>query len=368
MKIIIFICLIFAISSEAMSNQKCLDLFNAENYVQVIKECESQVDQSAQMKFIYFAATMFLEIDYSRINHIFYNGKMMGSFFYKHKTGNNLYTNLEKYHLNEFFPQLVEFADQGFPLAQLLAAKVFYINIDIIKRGEQKESSGEIYHELDAGMQKYYFPYLENILASDPNNVEVLALLGLESFRTEFIEGQYGSPNKYFSIKDQKLFDYLLRAHELGHPGLQEVIDGVAAWKAHIRGLKKQAEGKDSQALFLLGQNAYSKSHDNSQYLTEAFKYFKQAADLGHVDALRSVNRFYGSEFFDKEKYMSTLKQMVKLKDTSAMLRLGDIYLCNDRKEEAKALYEKAIELNDPIAPYALDDLKFDGKPSAGCR
>lgn len=319
------------------------------------------------MEFIYFASQMFLDIGYRRINHIFYNGKQMGSFVYKYKTGENLYTNLEKNHLKNYFPRLVEFADNGIPMAQLLTAKVFFINVDIIKRGELKESSSELWAEIDEGMQKYYIPNLEKIISVEPNHVEALALLGIESFNREYIEGQHGFQNKYYSIKDEKLYGYMLQAHELGHPGLQEVIDGVAAWNRYLDGLKEKASKQDPHAVFLLGQLAYRKSHDNKKYLDDALKYFKQAAEMGHEEALRSVNSLYGGEKFDKEKYLSTLNQLIELNDTKAMLRMGDIYLCNNRTEEARLLYEKAVSLNDSEGHYALEDLKFEGKPSSGC-
>jgi len=217
-------------------------------------------------------------------------------------------------------------------------------------------------------MKQYYLLNLEKIIAVDPNHVEALALLGLESFNHEYIEGQFDLKTRYYSIKDDKLYGYLLQAHDLGHPGIQEIIDGVAAWNRHIQAIEKQAKTQDPEAIFLLGQNAFRKSHDNKRFLEDALMYFQQAADLGHEDALRSVNSLYGNELFDKEKYLSTLKKLVVLNDTKAMVRLGDIYLCNGCKDEAETLYKKAVALKDPIAPYALDDLKIDGEPSAGCR
>ncbi len=367
MKVIILILLLFTVNAKSATLQKCSNLFKAEKYAQVIRLCEPIQQESADAGFIYFASNMFLDINYSRINHIFYYGKSMGSFLYKHKTGKNLYTNLEKYHLSKYFPELAEFADKGIMFAQLLTAKVFYINIDIIKQGEQEESSSELYAELDAGMEKYYLPNLENIIAIEPDHVEALALLGLESFEAEYIEGQYGTKVMYYSIKNEKLYTYLLRAHELGHPGLQEVIDGVAAWNKHLQGLNNQASRQDPQAIYLLGQNAWTKSHHDERFLDEALEYFQQAANLGHIDALRSLNSMYGSERYDREKYLSTLKQLIEYNDTKAMVRLGDIYLCNDRVAEAQVLYEKAVALKDPIAPYALDDLKHLGEPSSGC-
>ena len=369
MKLIILLLMALSAANSKPSKQDtCTALFSEENFSQVIRQCEAISKDSVEMEFIYFAALMFMDVSADRINYIFYNGKQVGSYLYKYRTGNSLYTNMEKYHLKNHFPKLAAYADQGIPLAQLLTAKVFYINVDIIKIGEEDERSSASYDEFKSGMAKFYLPNLEKIVAVEPNHVEALVLLGLESFNPEYIEGQYESRTKYYSIKDEKLYAYMLRAHQLGHPGLQEVIDGVAAWDKHIQAIEKQAKNQDPDAIYKLGQNAYRKSHDDKRYLDDAFKYYLQAAELGHEDALRSVNSFYGNQHYDKEKYLSTLKQLVNLNDTKAMLRLGDIYLCNQRTAEAKALYEKALILKDPIAQYALDDLKYDGEPSLGCR
>lgn len=140
----------------------------------------------------------------------------------------------------------------------------------------------------------------------------------------------------------------------------------VTAWNRHINSLEKQAKTQDPEAIYKLGRNAFSKSHHDKSYLDDAIKYYEQAAALGHIDALRSVNSFYLYNRYDKEKYLSTLKQLVDLNDSPAMMRLGDIYLCNKRTAEAKKLYEKALALKDPTAQFALEDLKYDGEPSSG--
>ena len=80
------------------------------------------------------------------------------------------------------------------------------------------------------------------------------------------------------------------------------------------------------------------------------------------------MHGLYGNHSFDKEKYVSILKELADLNDTKAIVRLGDIYLCNDFKTEARVSYEKAVNLKFPIAPYELDNLKAGGVPSTGCK
>lgn len=350
---------------KAATLQDCMDWFNELNHVAVIKKCSD--DESIDKNFLTFASQMFLDVSYKRINEIFYNGKQMGSFVYKYKTGKDLYSQLEKHHLKNYFEQLVEFAEIGIPMARLLAAKVFYINSKIIKYGEMKESSGDWHVEFDAGMKKHYFPNLEQLVKEQPDHTEALAMLGFESFTSEYIEGENSQDNRYYRVKNKALFAHLLRAHELGHPGFQEVIDGVKAWNRHVEQIKTKANKQDPEAIYQLGLQARIRSHEDDSQSTEAFKYFKKASDLGHVDALRALNSLYANEFYNAKEFLATLSQLVELNDTPSMIRLGDIYLCQDKVEAAKKLYEKAKSLKHPEAQFALDDLKYDGEPSSGC-
>ncbi len=350
-----------------VTQKNCQQWYDRGQHSQVISQCEQLASKSIEMAYIHFASLMFMEVSKDRINYIFHNGKKFGSTMYKSQMSKPLYTNLEKYYLRQYFEKLKSFADKGVAQAQMLTAKALYINLFIFKQDEKGWSSSETYREEKEGIDQYYLPNLKKYLLHYPEHAETLFLLGEQGVQVESTLSN-GSYKRYYSVIDEELYQHLIHSYELGYGEASEYIEGVENWNRHLSSLTQNAKSSDSESLFKLGIHAFHGIEHGQSTKEEAINHFKQAATLGHLEALQWLNSIYGMSASTKEKYMSTLQQLVERNDSKAMIRLGDIYFCNKQTDDAKAMYDKAKTLKDPLAKYSLDDLLHGTEPSSGCR
>ena len=350
----------------SVSEESCYTWFDQQQYQQVIEQCQA-ADGSDKLAVVVDAASLLNEVSYDRINHIFYYGRQMGAYLYQHQTGDQLYSQLEKYHLKNHFEQLQNHHQQTQPMVLMLVAKLAYINARVIALNGQQSRSQLDHEREDALLRKYYIGVLERLVELAPDDTEALYLLGIEGVEADWNPEQMTSGPSHYNIINEQWYQHLLRADELGHPGPADIIRLVNAGQEKTKQLQAQAKQQDPQALFMLGQQHDLQSHNNPAGIALAVKYYQQAADLGHFDALLALNRLYLYDAVDVDKYLDTLQQLVDRDHAASMVKMGDILLCQQQVEQARTLYQRAIDLNDPTARYALEDLEHDGVPSAGC-
>jgi TPR repeat protein len=347
----------------SVSEESCYTWFDQQQYQQVIEQCRA-IDGSDKLAFVVDAATLLSEVSYERINHIFYYGRQMGAYLYQHQTGDQLYSQLEKYHLKKSFEQLQKHSEQELPMALMLLAKLAYLDTRVIRSGDQKWVTSADHEREDVVLKRFYTGSLERLIELAPDDTEALYLLGMEGVEADWNPESMTTGPSHYNIINETWYQHLLRADELGHPGPADIIRLVNAGKARMNSLEEQAGDQDPDALYALGQQHYRLSHHDPSSTTQAVNYFQQAADMGHFDALLSVNNMYA---YDAEKFLKTLQQLIDRDHAASMVKMGDILLCQQQVEKARALYQRAIDLNDPTARYALEDLEHDGVPSAGC-
>ncbi|MFK8012716.1 MAG: hypothetical protein AB8B80_11780 [Marinicellaceae bacterium] len=338
----------------------CINLFDQGKYEDVLRSCKKN-ESTEQQRLIIVLSELFMEISYDRLNHLFYNG----STNYELVSGGKLFKGNEESFLKNHYKKLKVFALNSYPTAQLLSAKIFYINDLSSRKRDVEEFTVNKFKEHKLQMKENYSDMLESYLEARPDDVEVLFLLGKQGLKGEYRGFRPDEMN--FSVINDKYYSYLLKSAELNHPHAQEFIDGVERWKRHLEKEKNQADNNNTESLYSIGLRFYYKKNDNLESLKQAIKYFKKAAELDHINSLLMLRAIYSRDIIDETKYLETLVKLVSLNHDDSMIVLGDYYLCKNEKEKAKMLYIKAKSMNSPLAQVALDDLRIDGEPSNGC-
>ena len=350
----------------SVSEESCYTWFDQQQYQQVVEQCQTN-DGSDNLAFVVDAATLLSEVSYERINHIFYYGRQMGAYLYQHQTGDQLYSQLEKYHLKKNFEQLQNHSDQELPMALMLLAKLAYIDAKVVSTGDQQWRTYSDHEREDVILKRFYTGSLERLIELSPDDTEALYLLGMEGVEADWNPESMTSGPSHYNIINETWYQYLLRADELGHPGPADIIRLVRVGQKRMNKLAEQAGEQDPEALYALGQQHFRQSFHDPSSTIQAVNYYQQAADLGHFGALLAVNSLYAHDAYDAAKFLKTLNMLIDRDHAASMVKMGDILLCQQQVEKARALYQRAIDLNDPTARYALEDLEHDGVPSAGC-
>ena len=363
MKILILIVL--AITSQHVENSSyltCNESFQNARYEEAIKHC-NKAETNNKVESILLISNLFLEVTPERLDHILYNGMDDGYLAYKYTHSKPLYTNIEKLVLEKYFGQIKSSADQGNNYAQLLTAKIFHINELIIKPHLEKILTSETADNEKTAKKKFYYPYLEKYLISSPNDMEALFLLGKEGIKREFPLTEIAN-KEYYSIINQAYFEYLQKAADLGNINADNLLKAVKKWDIYINELESKAQLNNTNAAFELGHIQLGQSGTNPTLLNNAIENFQKA---GSRDALNQLLYIFTSKKPDQDKYTSTLKQLIELNDTEAMVMLGDYYLCQNQNDKAIKLYKKAKDSGDYSAQYAIEDMKAGGIPSSSC-
>lgn len=365
---ILAILLIHAITSQNTDESAflaCYDSFKKAKYNKAIKKCEKVENKNKKIESILFISKFFLEVTPERLDHILYNGMDHGYLSYEHLYNKALYTNAEKQVIKSYFNQMKLYADSGDAFAQLLTAKIFYINELIIKPHIEKISTSETEENQEIAKQVDYYPYLEKYLESSPNDIEVLFLLGREG--VESTSPLKISTKRYYKIINQGYFELLLKSAEMGHISAADLIKSVQNWDKYLKELESSVELNNSDAVFELGLLQLQQSKVNPGLLDEAVKNFETAGNAENKNALNQLLYIYSFKKPSKDSYVEILKKLIILNNTKAMVMMGDFYLCQGQNDMAIKLYQKAEDLGDYLAQYAIEDMKADGVPSAGC-
>jgi len=368
---ILAILLIHTITSQNADESAflaCYDSFKKAKYNKTVKKCERIENKNKTIESMLFISKFFLEVDPERLNHILYNGMDHGYLSYEYIYNKALYTNAEKQVLASYFSQIKSYADSGDGFAQLLTAKIFYVNELIIKPHIEKISTSKTEENQETAKQVDYYPYLEKYLESSPNDIEALFLLGREGITSTSTLKNY--TKRYYRIINQGYFELLLKSAEMGHISAADLIKGVQNWNEHFNELELSAELNNSDAVFELGFFQLEQSKVNPNLLDEAVKNFEIAGNAENQNALNQLLYIYTFKKPSKDKYVETLKKLIILNSTKAMLMMGmmgDFYLCQGQNGMAIKLYQKAENLGNYLAQYAIEDMKADGVPSAGC-
>ncbi|WP_395375154.1 hypothetical protein [Marinicella sp. W31] len=74
----------------------------------------------------------------------------------------------------------------------------------------------------------------------------------------------------------------------------------------------------------------------------------EQAAQQGDVPSLLALASIYKRKLSNESKYVEALQRAVKLKNTQAMIDLGDYYFCKKLRTKAKGLYQQAKDSGNP--------------------
>jgi tetratricopeptide (TPR) repeat protein len=339
----------------------CGKLFDQDQYKEVIKTCAIREAESQELQFMVSLSRFFIEISFQRLDFLFYNGSPM----YEIARGEKLFKNGEEKALKFHHERLQKFAEMGYPFAQLVVAKIFYINETIIRRMDGKVTLPNYLKHHTQRMKQGYISHLESYIQANPDDVEVLFLLGKQGLKAE--NAGFRPDKRYFSIVNKQYYSYLIKSFELGHPEAQVLIDGVDNWQQHLKTENKEAEGNDVESIYAIGLRHYYNKKNQPNRLELAIEYFNKAADLKHILSLVMLKTIYSRDLPDGDKYLETVKSLVSLNHTDSMIVLGDYYLCREEKLKAKKLYEKAKSLGSPLAQVAIEDLEIDGEPSSGC-
>lgn len=345
-----------------LTEAQCFEIFDEQKFTKVIETCSNIDNPTTKLSMIIVASEFFKKIPYIRVNEIFHHGTG-GQYLYELVFKKKLLTKYEENTLIEYFGQFKQFADLGEPIAQVLTAKLFYIIEYILKNKENSNFDAVKFNQMKLDLYTKNLDKYIQVFSEDP---EILLLLGIEG--VTYAHAQNDNNGEYFEIKNQRYYDYLIKANKLKHPKAQRYIDGVEAYIKYLNKTKELAGDNDANALFEIGFNLYHKEKDNKENIQQASIYFEKAALQNHVSSLKWLTRIYSQDSPSLEKYLKTQNKLVKLNDSNSMLELGDYFLCNKNINKAKQLYEKAKNLNNPLAQIALEDLKYDGEPSNGCR
>ena len=368
-KILLFLSFSLTTNEEPMpQNEPCFQLFKNKKYANVIEQCSSTnfLNLPPDQKFIVKTSELFLEVSYERINTIFYatlGGRI--NFLRTENTSDDIgYTEVEKQVLNKYFSELERFKDTNIPLANLLLAKLFYINDFFEHYNDSTQSVDSIILRQELRV-KYYLQNLEKYLILQPVDSEVLYLLGMHGLKHEQVGSNLVKP--YFSVINPKYYNHLLKAAEMNHPKAMTLLQGVKNWEKFTETMNQKAESHDPESLYKLGLRAFYKRKHSSKEFDYAIDYFSKAGEEGHIPSLQLLSSIYKSERKNKEDYLKIINRLVSLKSSDGMMQLGDYYACNRNLVKGREMYNRAKSLNDPLAEIALDDLDIYGEPSTDC-
>ena len=360
---IIILCVTLTVTYSsvfAATQAACLEMFEDGEYSKVINACEKLKKDSTDLGFAVLASQLFSQVSEEKIDQIFYSGIDTGIDGYYSKNGEPTYTNLEKYYIREYFSEMAALAEKGHSQARALTAKMHFIDSLIFSRSRYSGLNGKKAKDF----QMYYIKNLEHLLKENPNDVEILFLLGQQGVKLQMVQGDWRTI--YYQIVDQEYYTFLKKAEEMGDPRAYYINQGVKRWNDHVGHLEKKASTNNTAALRELG---YSLLHDGATTADyeQAIKLLEQAAQQGDVPSLMALASLYKRNMKNETKYVSTLQRAVKLNNTQAMIDLGDYYFCKKLKAKAKMLYQQAIEAGEPLAETALQGLQHDSEPIYGC-
>ncbi|TDR20693.1 tetratricopeptide repeat protein [Marinicella litoralis] len=354
----IFIALLSQVSAET---DECKEAFNNEFYEQVLKTCMINESSSIEDRFVRLAADLFAVVSPDRLDEIFYQGKYEIDVFNVDQF-NDLYSINEKLKLQQHKNTFIDLAEDQHAEANLLAAKLYYLNELIIDKIDDKWPKVP-WNDFQAKKQAHYNDRLAIYLKTYPDHLEALFLLGVESLEPPKIPVMMRPTRKpIFAVKEEATYAHLLKALKLGHNRAQYFVDAVNRWHDIRANWIKKAAQEDPESQFLLGYEAYKYAQ-----FTDSAKYFEQAAKANHTEALSHLERLYQNELKDVQKYLNVIVQLAELGDTDAMLVLGDYLLCSGNAKDAEEVYSMAQEMNNPLAAYSLFDLRDYGVPQSGC-
>ncbi|KAG2209957.1 hypothetical protein INT47_003392 [Mucor saturninus] len=130
---------------------------------------------------------------------------------------------------------------------------------------------------------------------------------------------------------------------------------------------RRAAELGNTESIISYAQICYGKVKENTlpaseieRFLQESIRWYKKAAHLNHPTGLRELGRIYGSKK-DYKTSAEFYERAAKLNDALSTVILGGYYENGHgvkmNKETAASHYEKAIELGQPTALFAIAEL-----------
>lgn len=130
---------------------------------------------------------------------------------------------------------------------------------------------------------------------------------------------------------------------------------------------KRAAELGVTDSIISYAQICYGKVKENTlpaseieRFLQESIRWYKKAAHLNHPTSLRELGRIYGSKK-DYKTSAEFYERAAKLNDALSTVILGGYYENGHgvkmNKQTAANHYEKAIELGQPTAIFAIAEL-----------
>lgn len=368
--IIFFTNAIVAITQANM--EKCEDAIQRIKEKEIVNNCMDLVGDLPRIKTYNAIAQLLNKVSLKRIDEIFDFGEadpLASKYMYNKK----LYTNLEKYYLKQAYASLKKHSEFNLAFLDVLFAKISFINVMYFQISESGVFNNKTI-ELEKNFKsKSYIPHLKRYLNTNPNDKDVLFLLGLQGIKDTFVQNQ-NPMILYSKVVNQELFKYLKKSATLGFYKAKVALIKVSNWEKYTSQLTKTANSNNKNALYKLGMLNYNNYIDSQykqqDYLEKAILNFNKAQLLGHKDALKTLISIYYRDKPNKSKYTELLKKSVN-KFSDGYLYLGNLYWCNGDKSKAKEMYIKSKNkggINATEANYSLEDLTKLKEPYNGCR
>lgn len=373
--LVLFLLITMTLNARSDNNkshlQECENAVEIEDTKSIVKHCLSLEGDSKNMELLAITAEILQKISYKRINEIFGLGEA-NPYLTEIKFNKKFYSTLEKHYLKDAFNRLKKHEDLQYAFIGLLYAKIAYINIKYIEMYESNVIDINSIKREDNLLTKIYIPYLEKYLQKNPNDKEVLYLLGMQGLQLTAPP----NPNPrlfYRKIVNEEFYQYLKKSDSLNFYKAKEALEAVVNWQEYMVMLKKAANSNDIDALFKIGMQNYNRYLDNNpkelEHLEQAIINFDKAQMLGHEDALAILAGIYYSAKPNKTKYTEYLEKSNTLYGNGYYAR-GNLYWCNGDKIKAKEMYIKSSHkggINSSEAELSLDELLTLTQPFDGC-
>lgn len=148
---------------------------------------------------------------------------------------------------------------------------------------------------------KIYIPHLEKYLQKNPNDKEVLYLLGMQGLKSTSPPKPYPiNPNIWYSkVVNKGFYGYLKKSASLGFYRAKVALIPVSNWEKYLVQLNKAAKSNDKDALLKIGMQNYNSYFDGKykepKYLEQAIVNLDKAQLLGSEKALAALASIYYS-------------------------------------------------------------------------
>lgn len=209
-----------------------------------------------------------------------------------------------------------------------------------------------------------------------------------ESFKHYMISAKLGYSNSQFQVGHmlckglgvsedrQSAFEWLRAAADQNHANALYYV-GIYYYNGSGQIAKDIDQARDyfkrsavlgnTESMVSYAQICYEKVKENAlpaseleRLLAESIRWYKKAANMNHPTSLRELGRIYGTKN-DLKTSAEYYKKASKLNDALSTVILGGYYEnghgVSMNKQTAISYYEKAIELGQPTALFAIAEL-----------